>query len=618
MSIQHLITPVEQLDDEIRQDVIEIRRVLAELGYREKSIFKEGRGGLIYCALWESPANDDAPAALSLAASYLRVSSNIQSNNHSLVTQLCQQHQVAAERGHALRWVFVDAGITGRDDQRPAFSRMMRFVLRMYSSAPAGGIAQNIEHPHAIYTYDVYRFYRNLSGLLTQYKALQENQVELISVAERGTDFTTRDGKLILFLKGLMGEMYLDDLSRTTRDNKHARAMKGYSNASVPPFGYCRGNCLDCTHPNGDGVCPRFGGPDLWRELDGDPQVFVPHPVESVAVQRAFEWYAGGGCSDGDIAEWLSHDGLDLPDGRRIPFRAKGRAGGSGPNPTFTKNAVRDMLQNPFYAGLVVYRRQKTVQGRRSQQGKRANPFSQTDSAAPPDAILIPGRHLPLIDTDTMDRALQARGARGRAPSAARSRTTRVYPLSGILRCAHCDGAFRGNAANGDVRYYADANREERRSDCPVRAVRAETLEAPVFARVRRIALPPEWLADIVAGPAASAQDDHRRRRALASQRRALKSARMSGALSDGEFAQANRRLDQEMRRLDRQAVAVDAQLSALADWPTLWDAATPLEKKTLLHCLFREILVQDGEIVAYHPRDPFIPLWAQTGPGDE
>mgnify|MGYP001150329044 FL=1 len=243
MSLGRLITPARELEAEIRQHVIEVRDYLAACGYREVAVFKESRNGLVYCALWELV---DVPAHTSLALGYGRVSQDVQSKGHSLSTQVRHELDLAAQRGHLLRCIYVDAGVTGRDDRRPAFSRMMRRAVQ-------GDVA-------AVYCYDIHRFYRNLHGLTTQVSKLHENGVALISTADRNTDFSTGDGKLLMYIKGIIGERYLDDLSRTTRDNKLSRAMKGYSNASWPPLGYCRGNCLDCTDPNGEGYCPRFRG----------------------------------------------------------------------------------------------------------------------------------------------------------------------------------------------------------------------------------------------------------------------------------------------------------------------------------------------------------------------
>ena len=607
MSLHRLITPARELEEEIRQHVIEVRGYLAQCGYREVVVFKEARNGLVYCALWELV---EVPAHTSLGLGYGRVSQEVQSKGHSLSTQVRHELELAAQRGHVLRSIYVDAGVTGRDDRRPAFSRMMRRAVQ-------GDVA-------AVYCYDIQRFYRNLHGLTTYVGALQEHGVALISTADRNTDFSTGDGKLLMYIKGIIGERYLDDLSRTTRDNKLSRAMKGYSNASWPPFGYCRGNCLDCTDPNGRGYCPRFRGPDLWRELGDDPQVFVPHPIEQVALQLAAEWYATGRYSDADVARMLNDYRYELANGEFVHLRPKGRPGATTPDRKFHKDTVRDMLQNPYYAGFVLYREMLKAKGQRFQGGKRLNPYSQSrdtvnghaPQAAAGNGVLFPGLHIPLIGPDLFERCLQVRGAVGHLPRSDAGRTARVYPLSGLLRCGRCEGAMRGNAAQGDVRYYEDVNRVQGVSDCPVRSVRAEGLEETVFDHVQQLCIPEDWQPGILAYLQDSDEGRARRRqqRSLESQLRVVQEEHRRGEISSSDYVQTRRRLERQLQQLACQEQAgQEGPTALLVDFARLWAAATPLECKTLLRCIFLDVQVLDGQIPGYTPRDPFVPLFPAT-----
>lgn len=604
MSLRRLITPARELEEEIRQHVIEVRQYLAACGYREAVVYKEARNGLVYCALWDLA---EAPPDGSLSIGYGRVSQEVQSKGHSLSTQVRHELELAAQRGHVLRSIYVDAGVTGRDDRRPAFSRMMRRAVQ-------GDVA-------AVYCYDIQRFYRNLHGLTTYVGALQEHGVALISTADRNTDFSSGDGKLLMYIKGIIGERYLDDLSRTTRDNKLSRAMKGYSNASWPPFGYCRGNCLDCADPNGKGYCPRFRGPDLWRELGDDPQVFVPHPIEQSAIKLAAEWYATGRYSDADLARMLNDYRLELADGELVHLQPKGRPGAIAPDRKFHKDTVRDMLQNPYYAGLVLYREMHKAKGQRVQGSKRLNPYGQSHDtvsggavqAATGGGVLFPGLHIPLIEPDLFERCLQVRGALGHLPRSDAGRTARIYPLSGLLRCGRCEGVLRGNAAQGNVRYYEDVNRVQGVSDCPVRSVRAERLEETVFEHVQQLRIPEEWRPGILAylQDSDEGRGQRRQQRSLESQLRVVQEEHRRGEISGSDYTQARRRLEGQLQRLARsEAEGRQEHAGLLADFSRLWGAATPLERKALLRCIFLDVQVQDGQITAYTPRDPFVPLF--------
>jgi len=413
-----------QQEDQIRNEVQTIRDYLLACGFEVDSVFEERREGLIYSACYRFPGQT-LREALEV---YLRVSMYMQTKGHSLGTQLDMALRKAAQEGRTIARVWLDAGITGRDDKRPAFSRMMGLLVH--------------DGSRGLIVYDLYRFYRNLQGLLNHYQRLDEAGVTLWSLADSGVDFGSNTGKILLTMKGLLGEMMLDDLSRTTRDNKLSRARKGLSNASLPPFGYCTGRCYRCTDNNGPGYCPRAGHmPDLRDELDAEEGVFVPHPIESAAVSLTFDWYGTGEFSDRQIAVLLNEHVHHLVDGTPIRFRPKGRHGHMEEERTFGKDSVRDLLQNPYYAGLVVYQR--------SSKG-----LSKADDAGS-QRVLFGGKHLPLVSMNAIETALEVRAALrhlpwpggARRPAAVRG----LEPRAGQVRlsAAHRAGRGAGRAGRG-------------------------------------------------------------------------------------------------------------------------------------------------------------------------
>jgi DNA invertase Pin-like site-specific DNA recombinase len=604
MSIHRLTRSTDEIEQSIRHEVLEIQTYLAACGYREVAVLKEGRNGLLYCAVWELK---EPPSSGGSSLGYGRVSDDVQSLGHSLVTQIRHQLELAAARGEVLQFIYIDAGTSGRDDRRPAFVKMMRRAVQ-------GDVK-------SVYTYDLYRFYRNLHGLTTYVGLLEKNHVQLVSAADPHTDFSTGDGKLLLYIKGMIGERYLEDLSRVTCDNKLSKAMKGYSNASWPPYGYCAGRCLDCTDPNGEGYCPRYHGPELWRELGDDPKVFCPHPIESIGMLQAAEWYAAGRYSDTDIAQMLNDFEYELEDGTLVTFRPKGQPGRPSTNRRFRKDSLRDMLGNPYYAGFVTYRQMRKEDGLRFQGGKRFNPYGESreivnhQTTTPSNVVLFPGLHIPIIEPELFERCQQVRGSRGYRPHSVTKGKDRVYPLTGILRCTRCDEVFRGTAS-GDYRYYEDTGRVQGASDCPVRSVRAEVWEEEVSAYVQQVTIPEEWVSGILGYVVDNDEGRARRRqqRSLQSQLRVLSDEHRRGEMSNSDYQQGKRRLERQLRHLEGQDGQDQAGGRALLDrFGPLWAAATPLEQKTLLNCIFAEIQVQEGAIAGYTPRDPFLPLFAAT-----
>ncbi|HNR97026.1 MAG TPA: recombinase family protein [Anaerolineae bacterium] len=571
-----------QQEDQIRHEVQTIRDHLLASGFQVDGVFDERREGLIYSACYCFPGRRLRDAL----EVYLRVSMYMQTKGHSLGTQLDMALRKAEQEGRQVARVWLDAGVTGRDDKRPAFSRMMGRVTR------DGG--------RGLIVYDLYRFYRNLQGLLNHYQKLDEAGVALLSLADSGVDFGSNTGKILLTMKGLLGEMMLDDLSRTTRDNKLSRARKGLSNASLPPFGYCTGRCFRCTDNNGPGYCPRAGQmPDLRDELDVEEGVLAPHPIESAAVTLTFDWYGTGEFSDRQVAILLNEHVHHLIDGTPMRFRPKGRHGHMEEERFFGKDSVRDMLQNPYYAGLVVYQR--------SSKG-----LSKADDAGP-ERVLFGGKHMPLVSMNALETAFEVRAALRNVPLGRKKQQTRVYPLTDVLVCERCGGSFRGQAAHGDRRLYEDSNRVQGKSECPLRTVPAEELEEPVLATMKTITIPAEWTATIVEhlqeGPRWEAL--RRERRMLLTRLQTLQEMRQEGAMTADDYRRYRRRYEQQLAQLTPEAqLDLPAIEAVLADFGQIWEAATAVQRKRLVNSVFAGIYVLDGAIARYDVREPFRALF--------
>ena len=259
-----------------------------------------------YQQLEQSPKLDQVRLGQVLrVALYARVSLEEQARGYSI------QEQVHAGESYttAHKWtvvdIYKDEGFSGTNARRPAFQRMLRDVRR-------GRI-------DAIVVHKIDRFYRNAQGMLQTYEALQRQGVLFTSLCER-IDFSRPEGKLMLAMLSTLAEIYVTNLREETRKGKKGRARSGLWNGSIP-FGYCRGNCSACTDNNGPDYCPEYGNPDR----NHDPDVLVPHPIESRGVLFAFQQYATGQFSDRDIAEMLNQYVVTLPDGTEVPLRSKGR-----------------------------------------------------------------------------------------------------------------------------------------------------------------------------------------------------------------------------------------------------------------------------------------------------
>jgi DNA invertase Pin-like site-specific DNA recombinase len=229
------------------------------------------------------------------AVGYTRVSTEEQAEyGHSMEAQEALIRDFAGARGWQVQRIYSDPGRTGRNGHRPGLEQLIKDAQR-------GQFDVVIVHA-------IDRLYRNLEALLKTLQLLREHNVAFVSVSE-SLDFTTPWGKLTLAVLGTLAEIYIDKLSAETTKGKVQRARKGLWNGSIP-LGYCDGRCSSCHDVNGPGYCPYVGGPDR-----GDGKVLVAHPIESVTVRLAFQWYSGGEFSTGDIAEKLNAAHHTLPDG---------------------------------------------------------------------------------------------------------------------------------------------------------------------------------------------------------------------------------------------------------------------------------------------------------------
>ena len=511
------------------------------------------------------------------AAGYIRVSTTeAAEHGHSLDAQRESIMRHAKQRGWELVEIYEDAGISGTRSDRPDLERLLR-------DAAQGRFQVIIVHA-------IDRFYRNLQGLLKALNHLHQHDVAFISIAEN-MDFTTPWGKLTLAVLGTLAEIYIDKLSADTKRGKLQRARKGLYNGSIPQ-GYCKGNCSDCTDPNGKGYCPRFGGPDL---KDGDPSLpLFLHLIESVAVELAYEWYATGDCSDGQIAEKLNAYPHVLPDGTTVHFRTKGRNGRTDPGP-FSKDSVRDLLQRIFYTGQVAYR------GGSNAREKRRHP---------PE--LFPGQHPPIVSEELFQRCQEVRALMRRHPRRHVDYANRLYLLSGILRCAHCKRKMRAQAGNG-TRYYQDTTRLQRTGSCDQPMVRADEIEEKAAQVLMNLEIPEGWHEKALAylhSPKEIeqlAQEEHK----VQAQLSRLKRLFVEGDLTYEEYQQEKLLLHRQLADLQGNDYSAIMKASEeLERFEKLWRTCTMLERKRLLQAHLTAVLIQGETIEAVQPSLVSYPLF--------
>ncbi|MDW8396879.1 MAG: recombinase family protein, partial [Anaerolineae bacterium] len=413
------------------------------------------------------------------AAIYVRVSSEEQTDGHSLDEQQLRCREFCQRRGYHIVAEYVEVESAKNIADRPQFQRMI-------ADARAGRF-------RVIVCHKLDRFSRDVVDGLTVLKDLTQYGVAFTSASEE-FDFTTPVGEMVLTLLLAFARWYRRNLIAETTKGKQGRARKGMTNASVLPFGY-------------------------KRDESGQPVPSEDAPV----VREMFERYSTGLFTDLQIAEWLNGLG-------------KTTNGVWGKRP-FSRDTVRAMLLNPFYAGWVVYRGlsdRENARRERMRQSKRA-------------VKLIPGQHEPIISRELYERCQAIRGLRRRAagrPAAG----DRVYLLSRLAQCAHCGGLLRATRVGREEGYRCTTR--ERGLTCSAQRthISQSALLPDLSAIMAQLQLPEGVKAEVLRILEASdpAAETSRKRERLEGELRRLNRMYQAGTVDDDYFDREAARIKAE------------------------------------------------------------------------
>ena len=249
-------------------------------------------------------------------------------------------------------------------------------------------------------------------------------QVRIISVSE-GIDTATKGSKALTGFKGLMADIFLDDLKEKTHRGLAGQALKGF-NTGGRLYGYRH---VPIEHPTEK---DEYGRPRIIaarREIDEE---------QAKWVRQLFEWYAEGR-SPRDIADELNQRGIQAPG---AAYKRKNRRRHYG---TWSATVLHgDMsnatgiLNNPTYIGKVIWnRREWVVNPETKRRVPRLKPESEWITTEQPELRIIPQS---LWDRVQARRKAVALGQTqnghvrtGRGPK---------FLLSGLLVCDECESNF--------------------------------------------------------------------------------------------------------------------------------------------------------------------------------
>jgi hypothetical protein len=180
---------------------------------------------------------------------------------------------------------------------------------------------------------------------------------------------------------------------------------------------------------------------------------------------------------------------------------------------------------------------------------------------------------------------------------------------------------MRGSSASG-YRYYRDPAADQGR-DCDQLQVRAQEAEDALGNLLRELTLPSTWQEEILAQVEGncSKPENGVTREQIEGRLKRLKQLFVLGDLSETEYRAERDKLRAKLADLTPPELP-DLQRAAepLEDFGTIWDGATPKERKQIVHTLLEAVYLDsgdDGPLVAVEPRAEFAPLFEMMGVGD-
>ncbi|MCP4416284.1 MAG: recombinase family protein [Chloroflexi bacterium] len=369
-------------------------------------------------------------------AAYVRISSEEQIGNYSVDAQKRAIETWVIANGGILSQVYVDEGHSGRTANRPEFKRMRQDARKRKFDAVI------------VHKFD--RFARNRTDALAIKSLLRHDYgIKILSVSEPSED---SDGPMGALIEGIMesvADWYSQNLAAETAKGKKERSHQGMHNNRAP-FGMKK---------------------DEMKNL-------VPHENELPGLLLAYESYAKDKFSDNDIAKLLNKAGYHSNTGR-----------------PFSKETIRDILQNRTYLGKVRYQKYK-----RRSNGTRSfeEPIEWFD-----------GQHNAVISEELFERCQQVRAKRRSHHMA--TPKYQPYLLRTLIYCHNClsnppeDKTFRlfgmmrpQSQSKGSKYQYYRCRSKELGYDCEQKSVRVPVIDEQVINILMQLKPPKGWREGIV------------------------------------------------------------------------------------------------------------------------
>lgn len=259
---------------------------------------------------------------------------------------------------------------------------------------------------------DTSRLGRYLPDVLKVTDVLDNYGVSVYFAAQ-GLDSRQPGFRQIFTLHGMMDEQYVFGLRDKVHRGQEGRVRKGYV-----PGGKCYGyRNVPVEDPTRRGDYGRPAVIGVYQEVI---------PEEAAVIRRIFEMYAAGS-SYADVAKALNAEGTLSP---QPPRKGKIRA--------WCPSAIREMLLNEKYRGVVVWNRTKTVRNRENgKTEQRPRPESEWVRVEVPELRIVSDQLWE--SAREQNRRVREKHGPKRLGGMNRTVASRQYLFSSLLECGLCN-----------------------------------------------------------------------------------------------------------------------------------------------------------------------------------
>lgn len=329
---------------------------------------------------------------------YTRVSTSMQIDGFSLDAQKERIRKYADAFDYEIVGEYEDAGKSGKSiEGRAEFKKMLE------------DIESNKDDISYVLVFKLSRFGRNAADVLSTVQFMQDYGVNLICV-EDGINSDKDAGKLMISVLSAVAEIERENILVQTMEGRKQKAREGKWNGGFAPYGY--------------------------KLVNGMLEI---EEKEAQAVRIIFDKYVNTEMGSNGVAKYLEQQGIGKV------------ARQNGSNTMFSAHLVRQILDNPVYAGKIAFGRRKNerVSGTRDKYH-----IVKQD-----DYMVCDGVHEAIVDAELWEKAQVKRKAQAKKyEHVNKGKDEKIHLLSGLLRCPLCGAGMYGNKSikNRNGKHYKD------------------------------------------------------------------------------------------------------------------------------------------------------------------